>query len=276
MSVGFVKMCNRAAALLRRPAVRRRLQTELSALAHPALSYEELLAFFIDFGSFKAILLHMEGSTEASHQEVDVETAARLAIDILPQLAPDNPGLLYTVAAMTKYAIPGPYAPAKTARACFLAMVPAALDFARQQGSDFFTVLCGYELASDIGAWVAESAVQPDLPPPSTVLGWLQQAEAAHRRCKALLPKLWTNELDGSKPMAVLAKASLQQMQQNGDRWRGFTPAEQQELNTASKDYEEMCKDPDSMKKQLACSNCGKWALQLRVCRACRKTQYCS
>jgi hypothetical protein len=70
---------------MRRPAVRRRLQAELAALPQPALSYEELLAFFIDFGVIKATdLLLKYGRAEA--YSADTRTADRLAAELLPQL----------------------------------------------------------------------------------------------------------------------------------------------------------------------------------------------
>ena len=152
----------------------------------------------------------------------------------------------------------------------------AALEVARQQGSDYYTALCGYRSATvSVDHWVAESAVHRELPPPSAVLGWLQQAEAAHHRCKALLPKQWTCTLDSMKALAAPAKASLQHLQQQGDRWRGLEPAAQQEVDAMRKDALSGFHDPDSRERQLRCSGCGKSAMQLRTCGACREVQYC-
>ena len=117
--------------------------------------------------------------------------------------------------------------------------------------------------------------MQPELPPPSAVMAWLQEAEAAQRRCKALLPKQWVNLLDHKKAMAAAAKASLQHMQQRGDRWRQLTPAEEREMDAAGKEAYEAWKDPASSTRKLTCSGCGNWAPQLRVCSACREAQYC-
>ena len=108
------------------------------------------------------------------------------------------------------------------------------------------------------------------------MLDWLHQAEAAHRRCKALLPKQWTSELDVMKATAASAEASLQHMRQQGDRWRRLTPAAQQELSAATQDYRDYYNDPDLRNQKLTCSGCGKWAPQLRTCGACREAQYCS
>ena len=129
-------------------------------------------------------------------------------------------------------------------------------------------------MARRIEDWVAESAVRQGLPPPSAVLGWLQQAEAAHRRCKGLLPKLWMAELDSLKALAAPAKASLQHMQQQGDRWRRLAPAVELELQAAVKDCVDEMKGPDNS-KSCTCSGCGRVAPQLRVCGACREAQYC-
>ena len=133
-------MSNRAVALMRRPAVRRRLRSELAALPHQLVSYEELLAFFIDGGARKALLL-MAGDQMASLLEIG--TAAQLAAELLPQLTPDDPRLRYVAALMAKYASPESHAPAAAARTRYLTMLSAALDVARQQGSDFYTAYCG-------------------------------------------------------------------------------------------------------------------------------------
>ena len=117
--------------------------------------------------------------------------------------------------------------------------------------------------------------MRPGLPPPSAMLGWLQQAEAARRRCKSMLPKQWLFEVDGLRAVAAPAKAWLQHLQQQGDRWLQVAPAVQQELNAAGQALTNEGKDPDGLKKKLTCSGCGKCALQLSVCGACREAQYC-
>ena len=180
-------MTNSAVALMRRPAVRRRLQAELAALPHQLVSYEEMLAFFLDYGAMTAVyLVNMDGEDEASL--LDIRTAGRLAVELLPQLAPDNPHPHYRAASLGKSIAPS--SPTNMA---------AALAVALSQGSDFYVALCGYEVATAIEQWVAESGARRRVPPPSAVLGWLQQAEAAHRRCRALLPKQWTMVLDSWK-----------------------------------------------------------------------------
>jgi hypothetical protein len=248
--------------------VRRRLQTELATLPQPALSYEELLAFFIEFGITQvATLLNKDGLYGGASE--DTRNAAQLAAELLPQLAPDSPYLRYTAAISASFNT----SDFTAGRARYLTMLPAALDVALEQGSDVNLARCGYRMAVEIEDWVAESAVRQALPPPSTVLGWLQQGEAAHRRCKGLLPKQWTSVLDSAKAMAAPAKASLQHMQQQGDRWRRLTPAVQRELHAAHQD----CRDEFNVpvNKHLTCSGCGRQAPQLRVCGACREAQYC-
>ena len=263
-------MANGAVALMQRPAMQRRLRSELASLPPQLVSCEELLTFFINYGSKEALHLFMGGSTSAS--SMDIDTAIQLAAELLPQLAPGNPRFHYAAASMANCATFGPHAPA-AAGARHLTMITAAIDMARQHGSDYFTAFCGYSMANKTQDWVAESTVQPGLSPPSGVLGWLQQAEAAHRRCKALLPKQWVCELERLKPLAAPAKVFLQRLQQQGDRWRRLTPAVQQALDAAGQDYCDNM-DPDLGKKKLTCSGCGKWASQLRVCGACREVQY--
>ena len=267
-------MYTSAVALLRQPAVRRRLRSELAALPQQLVSYEELLAFFIDYGSKEATQLHTVLG-QASYQVADIWTASRLATELLPQLAPDSPTLRYAAAAAAICVLPESHAAAAAACTRYLTMLPAALDVARQQGCDYSIASCGYHMAAEIGKWVAESTVRPGLPPPSAVLGWLQQAEAAHRRCKALLPKQWLCELDSMKALAAPAKPSLQRLQQQGDRWRRLTPAAEQELSAALIGYRDSIKDPALRAKTSSCSGCGKWTPQLRSCGACREARYC-
>ena len=256
-------MSNSAVALMRRPAVRRRLQAELAALPQRALSYEELLAFFLDYGRRMAVDLCVMSDREASFADADMTTAGRLAAELLPQLAPDNPHSYYAAATMAS-CVPT----AESVHTRYLRGITTALDVARQQGSDYYTAICGYQAAIEIEVWVAESAVQRGLPPPSAVLGWLQQAEAAHRHCKALLPKQWTVALDSFRADAAPAKAVLQDMQQKGDRWRRLTAAAKREL--AAQDHGDD-NEFEWRLKRLTCSECGKCAPQLRVCEA----QYC-
>ena len=245
--------------------MRRRLQSELAALPQQLVSYEELLAFFIDYGSGVASHLVMEG--DLGEESSDVRTALQLAADLLPQLAPDNPRLLFRAAIMARRFLPDPAAAGR-----YFTMLKTCLDVARQQGSDFFTASCGYTMAAGVELRVAQSAVRPGLPPPSAVLGWLQQAEAAHRRCKAMLSKQWTRDLDIAKAVAWPAKARLQRLQQQGDRWRRLEPAAQQAAvqNNLNNHYY-----LNSFENKLTCSGCGKQAPQLRTCGACREAQYC-
>ena len=261
-------MSCRVVGLMRLPAVRHRLRSELAALPQQLVSYEELLASFIDYGNDVALILLKAGDTGAF---ADIRTAARLASGLLPLLVPDNPRLLYEAAASAKGISPGPHAPA--ARTRHLTMLPAAFAVARQQGSDFYIAASGYAMANLADDWEAESSVQQGLPAPSTVLGWLQQAEAAHRCCKAVLPKQWTIMLRNFKAMAAPVKARLLQMQRHGDRWCRLAPSTRQELNAAYKVFQEARKDYGM--KQLMCNGCGNWAPQLRVCGACREVQYC-
>ena len=232
---GLLKMANRAVAIMRRPAMRRRLQSELGALPQPAMSYDELLAFFVDYGRRQAVYLLTVDATGAS--SADIRTAMRVAVDLLPQLAPDNPRLRYAAAGMASFNF------IESGRTCYHTMLIAALDVARQKGSDVYTARCGYQLANEID-WIIDTAVQQGRLPPSAVLGWLLEAEAAHRRCKALLPRLWIIGLGSLRASAVPAKAALQHMQQQGDRWRRLAHAAQQEHDAAIMDVCDEYKDP--------------------------------
>ena len=276
-------MSNSVVDLMRRPAVRRRLESELAALPHQLISHEDLLVFFIHYGSRAALFLVLESGAGAI--SADTMTAIQLAADLLPQLAPNNPRFRYEAAVMAKCATSG--LPAAVCRTRHLTMLPAALDVARQQGSDCFIAECGYLLATGIEDWVEESSVQRELPPPSAVLGWLQEAKAAHRRCKDVLPMEWTTKINEGKALTAPAKAILQRLQQQGDRWRPLTPAVQQGLYATMQTSWEECKDllacsgsgsgpgSDLLKQKLGCSGCGKFASQLRKCGACKEAQYC-
>ena len=103
-----------------RPAVRRRLQSELAALPQQLVSYEELLALFTEYGGYTAIELRIGGGTAAS---ADIRTAIRLAAELLPQLVPDNPRFRYTAAVMESHV------PAKTVHTPYLSMLLSALEW---------------------------------------------------------------------------------------------------------------------------------------------------
>ena len=275
-------MSNSAVALMRRRDVRQRLQSELAALPRQPVSYEELLSFFIEFGCKEGVHAATLGHARWDNA---TKTAVRLAVDLLPQLAPDNPRLRFLAAsasgATLGAALHGAAASRDSqlavaaARTRHLAMVQAALSVALQQGSDVIIACCGYLMAVETDLWVIESTTAQGVPPPSAVLGWLQLAEAAQRRCKAMLPKHWTSELDDRKAMALPAKPWLQHLQQQGDRWRRLTPAAQREIAALQQRYHMGLREDIAGKKQLTCSGCGNWAPQLRTCSACREAQYC-
>ena len=281
LSAGLLKFSNSAVALMRRPAVRRRLQAELAALPQQLISYEELLAFFIDYGASLADDLQ-KGGKRTTPADADIWTVAQLAAELLPQLLSDNPRLRCVAADMAKaVAIMAACVSPDSERAAaastrYRTMLRAALGVAQQQGSDFYMAACGYAvattMATDIITYGTDSAVQPGTPPPSAVLGWLHEAEAAHRRCRALLPKAWFSGLGVLKAMAATTTPWLQRLRQ-GDCWRHSTPAVQRELEEALQDFRDSNKGPAPTK--LICSGCGTSAPQLRVCGACRKAQYC-
>ena len=136
---GLLKLSNIVVALMRLPAVQRRLQSELEALPRQWVSYEELLAFFVDYGSRTATELVMGGGcTRAGAEEAIL--AIRLAAELLPQLVPDNPRLRYraaTKAGVYAESNPGLVTDITPAGRCPYPMnLPAVFEVARQQGSD--------------------------------------------------------------------------------------------------------------------------------------------
>ena len=140
---------------------------------------------------------------------------------------------------------------------------------AEERGSDFYMAHCGFCLAVEAPtatARVGDLATLQD--PPSTFLLWLQQGEAAHRRCKSVLPKRWTHPLTHSKRMALPIKSWLQQLQREGDRWR----LPQLELVLEMLQYP-MAQEPQVV--ALTCHGCGKPAAQLHRCSGCKEVQYC-
>ena len=78
LRAGLLKVLNSAVALMRQPAVRRRLQSELAALPHQLVTYEELLAFYIEYAGRKAMELIAENDTGASYREEDIMAAMQL------------------------------------------------------------------------------------------------------------------------------------------------------------------------------------------------------
>ena len=90
---------------------------------------------------------------------------------------------------------------------------------AQQQDRDYIVALCGYRLASISYCYGGFGCADGDgSHPPSASLGWLQQAEQAYARCRAVLPKQWVAELKGSQESALARKPLLERLQRQGDR----------------------------------------------------------
>lgn len=97
-------------------------------------------------------------------------------------------------------------------------------------------------------------------------MAWLQQAEAAQRKIKGLLPTVWAAQLEPTKAKSQSAKPWLVQLQQQGDRWRrmpfpALAQCAQGLANARDQPHE--------------CARCGKEATQLRTCSACKEAKYC-
>lgn len=261
-------MANEAVALLQQSAVRRRLQRKLAAVQHlarPLLSYEQLQAFFVDYGCNTA---HVASMGMAERERLDAEPAAlianRAAMELLPKLAPDNPRLRYN-ASVGRGMIDssGPR---------FLTMLCDALHVAEEQGSDYYVATCGYRLAG-VGYETSDAPALLQDYPPSAALGWLEQAQAAHKRCKGVLPKQWTSVLDSHRAVALPMKPWLQQLQQEGDCWRRPPPGLDCKLSELR--IKQMMDRRYTPHSALGCDGCGKYSVQLRRCGSGKETQYC-
>lgn len=151
-----------------------------------------------------------------------------------------------------------------------------ALRIAEDQGSNFYVACCGYQLVDVVGALAAKYPAVQHVNPPSVVLNWLQQAEAAHRRCKGVLPKQYTFQLDSLKGLASPLKPWLMQLQQEGDhsRWRSPPPEIVDNIDNTHADFLRELRE--SRAAPFECDACGAVVGQLRKCGSCKETQYCS
>ena len=154
-------------------------------------------------------------------------------------------------------------------------MVLDALRVAEEQGSNYYVAVCGYKLADNGLLSIYASQQQEVLGsyPPSDLLKRLQHAEAAHRRCKGILPHKWTYLLDELKASTLPTKPWLEQLQQEGDRWRPMPPDLKAEIDSAVDRRLEMI--DESPNAALECGGCGKSATHLRKCGSCKEAQYC-
>lgn len=83
----------------------------------------------------------------------------------------------------------------------------------------------------------------------------------------------WTCALDSRRTLALPLKPWLQQLQQEGDRWRPISPALRREAEAvAEARTAALMKNPGAV---LECDGCGKIAAQLRRCGSCKEVQYC-
>lgn len=267
---GLLSMSNAAVGLLQQPSVRRRLERKLAAvqqgLPRPLLTYDQMLAFF---AAFEAFLMRPEGGARDPvllGLPPGGLMAGRLAVELLPKLARDSPRFLVDAAGAALFS--------QQLRNIY-PVVHDALRAAEEQGSNYYVAYCGYRLADAALLSLFASRAPEDLEdyPPSALLAWLQQAEAAHRKCKGLLPHKWTVDLDMQKALALPAKPWLQRLQQEGDRWRPPLPEmEAGFIEVASQRLDAVRESPFC---ELECDGCGRTAAQLRKCGSCKEAQYC-
>lgn len=267
---GGLEMATEAVAMLQQRAFRRRLEHKLAAvqqhLARPLLSYEQLLAYFVDWALQLAILTEGDDALTTVDKSQATMAVRRAAVELLPKLTPDNPRYrLSAVAASLR--IPSPQ------HRNALQMTHDAMRVAEEQRSDIGVASCGYQIAQLSFAYADSDLAALQGTSPSDVVTWLQQAEAAHRRCKGVLPRMWTLTVEESKAAAMPLKSWLQQLQQEGDRFRPMPMNESREL---TKKYEEDLKLMwESPLGALDCDGCGRSAVQLRRCSNYKETQYC-
>lgn len=198
--------------------------------------------------------------------------ACSAAAKLLPRLVPDHcPSQFHAV--MCAYFVEGHTLPTLQRSLRFLRAVMGA---AEQQGSDFAVALCGYQLAS-----LAYQCVQCEGPAgmqgacaPSDVLGWVREAKEARRRCEALLPQQWTNELAFRYKVLKEVTCWLKQLQQAGDRWQPVDAVAGQARAEAIQSNIDQALSFSAA--GLKCSGCGTSSPHLKRCAACRLTQYCS
>ena len=182
---GLLSMGNEVVVLLQQPSLRQRLTRELAAeqkhLSRQLLTYEQLLAFFVNDAVAQAsnMLLAAGGKMPVNRT---VLTAALAGVALLPKLAPDSPRLLWCAGGAAALVQGAPGVPT------VYLMMRDAQRVAEAQCSEYYVALESYKM---VPGYIASSATTDpaELDTPSTVLGWLAAAEAAHGRCKGVLPK---------------------------------------------------------------------------------------
>ena len=279
-SLSRLALANAAVALLQQPAVRQRLKRELAAVQQQEgwqlLSYNQLLTIFASHATSALAKMWAEAERMGALPaglfdplQAEVLQAYASATELLPQLAPDRPYFLKQAAwAMQGLdVIPGPTPVPGAVETCY-ELLKRARDLAEQQGSDLFVAECGYQLAQVV---LFETFAQRDSRP-STVMGWLALAdEAAGRVNKSVfLPGMWSHQLRELRRYILPERRWLDQLQQQGDAWRPCSVSILEGI--VGRPLEEVF--PGS-RNASTCTGCGKRAVQLRTCRACKEAKYC-
>lgn len=277
--LGTLTTANAAVAQLQQPAMRRRLKRELAAVQRQVgwqlLSYEQLLALFVKYAGdvSETLVMKLSRTVEAAQRlaaspattkramQAGVLKAFEATTELLSRLEPDRPRfLMYAASALNGVALftDDKRGPANGRR---VELLERALRLAEQQGSDFFAAACGYSLVTTA---VFEDDTQQAFRP-SVVLGWLQRAGAAHRRCKGVLPSAWTLPLMRHEFLGV--EPWLLELQQQGDRWHPRSLASMQGNFAAG------YLNPNGVGN--VCTGCGRVMVQLRTCGGCKEAKYC-
>jgi hypothetical protein len=182
----------------------------------------------------------------------------RAATELLQRLRPDEP---YMLVVLAMYLVDE-----RDAVGSFGAMHDA-IAAARRQRSPFFEAHAGYMLASAAARYMANApaGARLDVPwaRPSAILECLRRADAARRRCKAVLPTEWVALLTALKAPTHALRPWLERCQRQGDvLLPAGAPPDASALRALLGD------------RASTCSGCGERSSQLRAC-PCKKASYC-
>ncbi|KAL4428325.1 hypothetical protein ABPG75_002414 [Micractinium tetrahymenae] len=247
--------------LVLQPEARRLIEQQLAGaqadLTAPTITWEHLAGRVAEHAAHCCLFAGQHAG--GAHTAALIRSTVRLCEQWLPQLAaaPGQPRvaplkmLLALACALTN----GP--------ASWSAMA-ATLSHARSASSDYFLALAGYTFGILKTALANAGWTPPDSP--ADVLRWVQQAQAAHKRCKGLLPSVWTANLKDRRAPALAALPWLHSLAAAGTSWE--PPGASATAGVA----QGLFSDPN---RNLRCAACGSAAMQLRACSGCG-TRYCS
>lgn len=307
------------AALLQEP-LGRQLRQQLSelqeGLSEPLVSLDELLTDCIDMKHVAALLWAKQrvdqcmrrvisGELDAHAQPVPPASSAwrqvwsqreadsTLLVSL--QLPGGYRGLV--LAAEYGYDWPGLQEEPEQARVA-LERLRRAREAAAAAGSDYWVARTTYQLV--LGESINLQHGIRSCAPPAKLLEWLDEADAACRRCRRLLPRLWTAALVDMRHNCSSKRMVLQTMAAEGAAepaadagtagertWQaeevfGQAPSEaDRQLDDACLERARQVVEVEEARRAAQellgsyCSGCGHVCSELRKCSACRQAQYC-